>query len=682
MTVGCVIGALVLATASAAAVPPRLRFEQLSTEQGLPHPSVLSVLQDRHGFIWLATHGGVARFDGYRTKVFRHDREDPASLSANRVWRIFQDRQGTLWVGTSEGGLNRFDAASESFRAYRHDPADPSSLPNDRIWDLYQDRQGEMWVATSGGLARFDPAAGTFARQEIGPGSHETVRTILEGPSEDLWVGTSKWGLIRLDRASGPVDVLRHDPSDPRSLPDDQVQALHRDRAGMLWVGTSGGLARLDEATGSMRVFRHDPGDPRSIAGPQATTIFEDRAGNLWIGTDGGLSALDRASGSFTNFRHDPSRPESLPNDSVAALYQDHSGMLWLGTWYGGVARVNPNTWQTINYNRGHDRLRSPAGGVLSLHEDGQGQLWVGTSEGLTHFDLGSGTFRSPGPADERDVSGIAEDGEGNVWVVFRSGELELWPSPAGRSREASLSSAGSRRQFVTSVYRDRAGSVWVGQGGLVRLGPGPRQTRHAHRPGDPGSLAPSGVKSLGSSRDGGLWIGYSDRGLSRLAPGSEHFEHFRLYADTEGQPSVSSIYEDEAGRVWVATNAGLFRLLPGGSPGGGRSAEKTATRKTYTVKAFTVRDGLASDLIAAILPDDEGRLWLSTAAGITRFDPETETFRNLGLADGALAGGYNKGAALRLRDGRMVFGGPEGMTILRAEEIRDDSSPPFLALT
>ncbi len=675
-TVWLAIAGSVLVVTCAGAVPARLRFEQLSTEQGLPQQSVLSVLQDRHGFMWFATQGGVARFDGYRTTVFRHDREDPSSLSANRVWRIFEDRQGTLWLGTAEGGLNRFDAASESFRAYRHDPANPSSIPNDRIWDLYQDRRGAMWVATSGGLTRFDPAAGTFTRQEIGPGSQETVRAILDGPSDHLWVGTSRRGLVRLDPATGPVDVFRHDPSDPRSLPDDRVLALHRGRAGTLWVGTSGGLARLDEATGAMRVFRHDPTDPRSLAGVQAQAILEDRAGNLWIGTNGGLSVLDRATGSFANFRHDPSQVESLPNDSMAAVHQDRSGILWFGTWYGGVARLNPQTWQTVSYYRGSDRLRSPPGGVLSLHEDGQDRLWLGTTEGLTHFDLRSGAFSVPGQADERDITGIAEDGEGNTWVVLREGELELWESPAGRSREVSLNPSDSRR-FVTAVYRDPAGVVWIGHGGLVRLGPESRLTRYTHHPDDPASLAPSGVKSLATGRDGSLWIGYSDRGLSRLAPGVEHFEHFRLYAETEGQPSVSAIHEDETGRIWVATNAGLFRLSPLGTSDGDR-----APKKAFTVKAYTVREGLASDLLAAILPDSEGRLWLSTAAGITRFEPETEIFRNVSAAEGARAGGYNKGAALRLRDGRMVFGGSDGMTIFRAEEIYEDSSPPLLALT
>ena len=681
-TVWLVVVGLVFVTTPASAVPTQLHFEQMSIDQGLPQQSVLSVLQDQHGFMWFATQGGAARFDGYRTTVFRHDRRDPGSLSANRVWKILEDRQGILWLATAEGGLNRFDAARESFHAYRHDPADPSSIASDRIWDLYQDRQGGMWVATAAGLSRFNPAKGTFTRQEIGPGSLETVRAILDGPPGYLWIGTSKRGLVRLDRATGSVETFRHNPADPRSLPNDQVLALHRDRAGALWVGTSRGLARFDEATGSMRVFRHDPADPQSLAGAQAQSILEDRSGNLWIGTDGGLSVLDRTTGRFDNFRHDSSRADSLPNDSVAAVFQDRSGILWFGTWYGGVARVNPQTWQTVSFYRGTHPLRTPPGGVLALHEDRRGKLWVGTSEGLTHFDLRSETFSQPRRVDKRDVSGIAADGEGNVWVAFRSGKLELWESADGPSREISLSSSDSRPEYVTALCRDRAGGVWIGHRGLVKLGPGSRLTRYAHRPGDPASLAPSGVKSLAAGRDGSLWIGTSDRGLSRLAPGTEHFEHFRLYAETEGQPSVSSIYEDEAGRVWVATNAGLFRLLPSETSDGDRGATKAFTVKAFTVKAFTGREGLASDLLAAILPDDEGRLWLSTAAGITRFEPTTETFRNFGAADGALTGGYNKAAALRLRDGRIVLGGPGGMTLFSSGKIHEDPSPPLLALT
>lgn len=662
--------AILLTAACAHAVPPQLRFEQMSIEEGLPQQSVHSVLQDRQGFMWFATHGGLVRFDGYRMTVFRHEREEAHSLSSNRLWKIFEDREGTLWVATAEGGLNRFEAGSESFKAYRHDPADPHSLADDRVWDVFEDERGRLWVATSSGLSLFDPAADTFTNKMLGKEIRSIVQAMAPESSNPIWVGTSRHGLVRFDPATGPVESFRNDPSDVDSLPNDQVLVLSRDGAGALWVGTAGGLALFDEAAGSFQVFRHHPDEPHSLAGPKVQSIFEDRAGNLWIGTNRGLSLLDRESGRFDNFRHDPSARRSLPHRSVASVYQDRTGILWVGTLYGGVARVDPRIWQFTEYSRGGDPLRSPPGGVVALSEDREGLLWVGTSEGLVHFDSDPKSFSAPQAwgAPVSGAAGIASDKAGDVWVASRWGTLERWDSSAGRSQEVSLHANTSRHEYITALYSDASGALWIGQQGLVKLEPGPKLTRYSHRPGDATSPAPSGIKTLAPGSEAALWIGYSDRGLARLAADSEQFEHFRLYAGAEGQPSVSAIYEDEAGRVWVGTNAGLFRMvLTGNQP---------------EVRTFTVRHGLASDLIAGILPDDLGRLWLSTSAGLSCFEPATETVRNFGTADGALPGGYNKGAALRLRDGRMVFGGPGGMTVFHPEKIHQDPTLPPLVFT
>ena len=668
-------------------LPNRLRFDQLSLEDGLPQQSVLSVLQDRHGFLWLATQGGVVRYDGYRMSVFSHDHSDPGSISANRVWKIYEDREGTLWLGTSEGGLNRFEPESETFTAFRHDPNEPSSLPSDRIWDLLQDRTGRFWVGTSGGLSLYDSESGTFSHQALDPEMErapgkQTVRVILEDPSGKLWLGTSWSGLLLFDPDTKTFETFRRDLSDPQSLPDDQILSLFLDAGNQLWVGTARGLARLNRESGSFEIYRHEPGQSDSLAGDQVQKIFGDRMGNLWMGTQNGLSILRPGASRFQNARHDPARPDSLPNNSVAEIFEDRTGILWFGIWYGGAAKVDPRTWQFSTFLRGEDPASSPPGGVLALYEDPSGKLWVGTSEGLTLFDPGSSTFSTPASRDGeqagRDVTGLAAGDDGTTWVAFRSG-LESWRlgqdgSPWGRP--ITLGPEGARRRYVSTLVQGPNNVLWLAQDGLVKLEESANEdgeqrrriTRFAHRPDDPSSLASDRIRSLTVTPDGDLWIGYSDRGLGRLRASSESFEHFRLYPETEGQPSVSAIHVDEAGRVWVATNAGLFRLDPDRDPS--------------RVQSFTRRDGLVSDLVAGILADDRGRLWLSTAAGLSVFDPEAESFEHFGVADGALSGGYNKGAALRTRDGRMAFGGPAGLSIFDPNKVARDPAAPELAWT
>ena len=116
-----------------------LRFERIALEEGLSQSTVLAVLQDRHGFLWLGTQDGLNKYDGYGFEVYRHDPLDEGSLSTSFVQTIYEDRAGVLWVGTWGGGLNRYDPQTQSFIRYRHDPTDPHSLSDDIVLALLED---------------------------------------------------------------------------------------------------------------------------------------------------------------------------------------------------------------------------------------------------------------------------------------------------------------------------------------------------------------------------------------------------------------------------------------------------------------------------------------------------------------------------------------------------------------
>ena len=181
---------------------------------------MLRFTQDGYGFLWLATTPGLYRYDGYSLKHYLHEPDDPASLSADRVWTVYKDRDGTLWIGTN-GGLDRLDATRDTFTHYRHDPADERSLSG-AVLVIYQDRGGTS-VGRHDGRARQD-----------GPGAN---------------------GFIH----------YRHDPRNEATLSNNGSFPLHEDRRGNLWIGTNEGLNVLEKATGRISRFKHDPADPHSL---------------------------------------------------------------------------------------------------------------------------------------------------------------------------------------------------------------------------------------------------------------------------------------------------------------------------------------------------------------------------------------------------------------------------------
>ncbi|HTX92573.1 MAG TPA: two-component regulator propeller domain-containing protein, partial [Anaerolineales bacterium] len=263
-----------------------IRFETISTEQGLSQSTVNAILQDRQGFLWFATEGGLNEYDGYQFTVFQHDPDDPRSLTNNLVTSMFEDRDGRLWIGTSTG-LDRLDRSSGTFI---HFPISSTG---------------------SGGCC---------------------VQAISQDLSGTLWVGTGGAGLYALDPTTNRLTVYKHDRGDPHSLSDDFINTIYLGREGDLWIGTDGGLDRFDAAAGS---FTHDlqNGAGSSMPGNSPVhAIYEDGQGSLWIGTMAGLVQWDRPANRFVLYQQDPNAPESLSDDAIRCIYQDSQANLWIGT--------------------------------------------------------------------------------------------------------------------------------------------------------------------------------------------------------------------------------------------------------------------------------------------------------------------------------------------------------------
>ena len=153
----------------AEAAQQRPEFEKLAAQQGLPDLRVVDVEQDHLGFLWIATYGGLYRYDGHGFKTFQSDPTDPDSLSDSRLDSALVDREGVLWVGTTARGLNRYDASTERFTRFVHDPDDPDSLGDDQIRSLYEERRGNLWIGTVNGLNKMDRPTGRFTRYRHDP---------------------------------------------------------------------------------------------------------------------------------------------------------------------------------------------------------------------------------------------------------------------------------------------------------------------------------------------------------------------------------------------------------------------------------------------------------------------------------------------------------------------------------
>jgi len=673
-----------------------IRFERIAGEDGLSQNSVLAILQDRLGFMWFGTEGGLNKYDGYQFTVYKHDPDNPSTLSDDFVSAIHEDRSGSLWVGT-RNGLNRFDRASGTFTRYQHDPSDPHSLGGTWAVAVYEDSEGTLWVGTEdGGLDRMDRGAGTFTHHRHDLDNPKTlsddyVREIYEDSNGELWVGTNS-GLDRFDRATQTFIRYQNTPGDPQSLGGSEVSAIFEDHQGMLWIGTEdGGLSQFDRSLQTFTRYQHDPDDPHSLSHNRVRAVFEDSTGRLWVGTQNGLDLYDRERNQFVHYRHNASDLYSLGSNAVWSIYEDRTGVLWFGTYGGGLSKYNRMTDQFTLYQHNPDLPNSLSDNMVwTIHEDRRGILWIGTfNGGLNKLDRESGTFtvyrhddQDPTSISSDDVRAILEDHKGALWVGTSGGLDKLVLSEAEGFDPATETFAHYRHDpddadslsenRVTVLYEDSSGNLWVGarNGGLNRFDRATETfVRYQHDPDDPFSLSDDRVWALYEDSTGTLWVGTLG-GINLLDPVSNKFVH--CVHDPDDPQSLSndqafSFYEDPTGAVWIGTwGCGLDRF----------------DRATQTFTHYTEKDGLPDNVIYGIEVDSEGFLWLSTNKGLSKFDPRIETFQNYDVSDGLQDNEFNVGAHFTSDSGEMFFGGIQGFNAFYPELITGNPHIPPIVIT
>ena len=539
-------------------------FEVWKREQGLPQITVTALSQDSHGYLWVGTEEGLARFDGLQFTVF--DRENTPELGSNAIRALFLDRQGYLWIG-SRRGLSRYrDGIFDRFRA-------ADGLADDEIHTLHGDIDGVLWIGTAQGVSRFEGDGLTsLDRGFLG----RPVRAIHRDRQGSLWVGTD-FGLARLTGDKVEAFTTRD------GLPHDQIRALHLDRRGRLWIATAAGLIRYTED-------RFETLDER-LSSILVVAFWEDREGRLWFGTQLGLFRVE--GDSLVDYS---GLEVNRTGNRVQALWEDHEGNLWIGTGAHGLASLRRRSVSVVDRDAGLvDDL------VWSMIEDRDGGVWVSSNKGLTHFAT-DGRIRSYTPETGmpgEDVRALWQGRGGELWAGTDTNGLARIQDHELRVVQAQDPMSGNG---VTALLEDRHGVLWVGsRQGLQRVGAGDPLLNTGH------GLPHEHIWTLHEGPRGGLWVGTA-AGLAHSPNAGSLDPGFTPVAEhVLGRDVIKALHHDAQGALWVGTSdSGLIRLTLDGT-------------EVLKVTRYGVEDGLLDSLIHHILEDDLGWLWMSSNRGVFR---------------------------------------------------------------
>jgi signal transduction histidine kinase/ligand-binding sensor domain-containing protein/DNA-binding response OmpR family regulator len=661
-----------------------MQFEHFSLEEGLSATTVLSILQDSRGFLWIGTYDGLNRYDGYSFTTFKHDPSDSSSLSSNNIWTLFEDSSGVLWIGTWSNGLNKFDKEQEKFIRYSAIPDDPKCLSSNEVTSICQGLNNQLWIGTKGGLNRFDIENEqfiNFTQDSSDPtsiSSNSIFSLCVLNPGTIL-IGTAD-GLNSFDVEKEQFIQYKHDPSAPTTISNNIVLSIIKDKYSFIWIGTfGGGLNKFDPKTKRFTHYKNDPENPATISDNEIYSIFEDSRGELWIGTfEKGLNRFDRENERFIHYIHDLDDPFSLSDDFVFSVYEDNSGVMWFGTWDGGLNKYYIAEEKFLHYSHIADDPKSlNCDGVRSFCEDNYGNIWVGTNGGgLNQLDRERNQFthyihnpNDPSSLSNNLVYSICEDNTGNLWIGTGGGGLNKFDIETKQFihyKHNPDNPASIIDKHVSLVYEDKMGTMWIGtsKSDLIKFDMEEEKfIIYSHNPELSSSLSQGKIFSIFEDKSGALWIGLFGGGLCKFNRDEGRCKHYINSAgDTKSLSNnvVSSIYEDNSGILWVGTEGGLNKF----------------DRENEEFFCYREADGLPGDMINGILEDDDGNLWLSTNNGITKFNPVDKTFTNYDVIDGLQGKEFNQWSYYKTKSGEMLFGGNNGFNMFHPDSIDNIKNP------
>lgn len=693
-------GLLLLFVATDLSSQPTFKKTRYAKEQGLSHNTVLGMEMDDRGFLWIATLDGLNRFDGLEMKVYRPDESDSLSLSDGFIHGIHQHESGNLWVSTRDGGLNIFDPVTESFRNFDHDDSEYNNFPSRQISLLHKDNNENYWISFFGNSTGIlEPNTNIYHPAKIVDGVTKerkaSVNAYLEFADGSMVMSTLN-GLFYLPESE--VSKFVNDPSSEEniiatSIPYSQSEPFPNagnmtvDSNGDLWVNLiTSGLEKMDPSyiPEFLRVSINS-----GVVQNTAHRLVIERDGYLISGyLNNQLLFVNLETGKQTISKLDP----SINLQGATYIFEDRHNELWVNTWGAGFYKLEQKKGISLLNN-------STAAGsfesnfMLGFEED-EGGFWIGSGAEVLFYDFKSGAVSSLNDRlSNTKVEGIwsfEKDALG-LWMVTVEkglvfiGSKELKKRNGLKAQRFNKQNSVIKSKNLHDVFRDSRGWLWLGyEGDGIQIIKNPEALisggilnvleLSAESEEEISSVSSNFIREFYEDSFGNIWVATNNSGFDRLEILGDQVSAIQSFKKENGNEfsmphnDGRSVYQQNDSTFWFATYGGGIAKW--------NSEEDQITR-------YTTEDGLPNNSTYGVIGGmDKRYVWTSTNSGLARLDTETDKFDVFTEADGLQNNEFNTGAYLSLSDGRLVFGGINGINIVDPYDLAANDKIPPVYLT
>lgn len=682
-------------------------IQHWSLEEGLSNSSVNDILQDRYGFVWIATAHGLNRFDGHQFKTYRYHPLDSSSIGGNHIKNVIETEDGTIWAILSIGGLAKWHRNDETFSYYNHFGPSHNNKKIVFVADLIQVNVDEYLIGTQKGLFLLDSHADQ--PQMLFPSPEKeggiSIHKLHIDSKRSVWMSTSE-GIFKFDLSEQKAEPIcfYHPARDSLMEMKRPFSHMFEDNRGRLWMGTlHNGIFLYDELGGFFRGHWKQI-DPTLSRWQTTSGLFQTLDGKLWCSLQQhGLFYYDENNRQFQQYKCDQeiyiylahkdkndniwmigngSRLFQMKNETVeeiflpqngkdritlSDLYTDRDNGLWIASNGRGIWRIAKKRWvfQTLDALKDEQLNPSPSEQVTTILEDSQKNFWIGTKMGLIKSDSSLQHFElyNPHQMGSKSLSGffvmdIMEDHLGLIWVGTSYG-ISVLDKKKGwikNFRHDSEDDQSLSHNTANCIIQDAQNRIWIAtNGGLNLYQPEKDQfLRFWHLPDNPHSIGSNSIRQIiPSSTPNVLWIGLTGAGLNKLrffpendSIACEHYFFESAHQHSQKIATINTLYEDKNQQLWIgAYSMGLLKFDQG---------------KNRLVNAQPQVPTIPN--IASIKEDNEGHLWIAANNGLWQYKPEEDQFRQFTHKNGLSGSQFSYQASCVTQDGRLFFGNTNGL--------------------
>lgn len=677
-----IAGLLLLARLAHAQVTGRYFFSRHTSASGLAANEVNDVVQDPEGFIWIATTGGLQRYDGVRFTSFRNQKNNPSTLPGNVVSDLQVDRAGHLWVQVMGNRVGTFDIHSFRFREAAIKPSKPEMINSDKRFSV--DEQGNlMMVLWNNELLTYNPNRNEFspAANFIYVPAGWKVTGVCQIPGTSRYIVGTMTGMAIYNRKTERLSYAGHnldqDPLVDKIGKITMASNLLIDHKGRLWFDTwengSSTVVCYDLARQSL-ILDHYNFYKLVSSYYELGGVIEQRSGDIWIKGLNIFAHFLEDSKTFELVHNGFENEQSIAYNRVNSLFEDRDRNIWVGTDINGMFRFNPTEQYFTNIRQINRNTGKPGnGGSMSFMQLNNGDIFVGTWEdGLYRFDsnfnmkpLGVAHIGGPGPS----MWGMYASHDGHtIWMGAQPG---IWRVDQSTNSSVFYHPKLAENRTIRQVAEDKFGNLWMG---TQSLGIFKWTASRGKKNFDDGMalftrIPPCMTTRIMTDSRGWVWITTTSLGVYAIDPAtdsvvvhlsSQEAEPYKLNWD-----AVASVIQYDDTTMIVAANSLVIY----------NTALKRITR------TLTFPDVVAGS-VSSVERDNNGYVWMSTTDGIFRVNIRSRIFIRFDRADGIGNDRFIVAASYKLANGKMLFGADNQFICFDPAAVRINNIAPEVRIT